>query len=92
MHHPVEDDGMEMAAGGAAGGFVVMEPASQTWDSAGARLAFVRAEGAQKFTCSCHCAMLSGMRWLKSSSVNCLGAVYMTPTRPIALAIFFIEQ
>src|ERR1700724_1048110 len=34
---------------------------------------------AQKFTCSCHCAMLSGMRWFRSSSVKRLGAVYITP-------------
>src|SRR5690348_17064930 len=35
--------------------------------------------GKQKFTCSCHCATLSGIRASSSSSLTLAGAVYITP-------------
>ena len=55
--------------------FEVMLPAN--WNQ---KFIFNGVGGAQKFTCSCHCATDRGILWSRSSSVNRFGAVYITPT------------
>src|ERR1700751_3995786 len=58
---------------------VVIEPRSPNFELFGNRSSSFRLGGKQRFTCACHCAMLSGTREFNSSSLASFLAVYITP-------------
>ena len=60
--------------------WVVMVPVSPNSEFALNNVCSVSPAGRQKFTCKCHGARLSGIRWFNKSSVVFAGALYITPT------------